>query len=221
MPALNRPVAIVGGNRIPFAKAGGAYAKATTQDMLTATLDGLAARFGLASEAVGLVGGGAVLKSPSDWNLTRESVLGSCLSPTTPCFDLQQACATSLQTSAVVAAKIAAGEIDSGIGCGVDSASDVPISVDEDLRALLLDLNRARTTRQRLALLPRLRPGQLRPRPPRTTEARTGMSMGEHAAITAQAWGLSRTAQDELAAASHHNLAAGYDNGFYDDLVTP
>ncbi len=221
MPALNRPVAIVGGNRIPFAKAGGAYAKATSQDMLTATLDGLAARFGLAGEAVGLVGGGAVLKSPSDWNLTRESVLGSCLSPTTPCFDLQQACATSLQTSAVVAAKIAAGEMDSGIGCGVDSASDVPISVDEDLRALLLELNRARTTRQRLALLPRLRPGQLRPRPPRTTEARTGMSMGEHAAITAQAWGLSRTAQDELAVASHHNLAAGYDNGFYDDLVTP
>jgi acetyl-CoA C-acetyltransferase len=218
--ASSRRAAVVGGNRIPFARAHGPYSRASNQDMLTAALDGLVARFGLADERVGEVVAGAVLKHSRDFNLTREAVLGSRLSPWTPAYDVQQACGTGLEAAVLVANKIALGQIDSGVAGGVDSASDAPIAVSEGLRQTLLELNRAKTLTQRLKAVSRLRPGQVVPEIPRNVEPRTGLSMGEHMAITAAEWDVSREAQDELAAASHHNLAAAYERGFMDDLVT-
>ena len=219
-PALRRAV-VVGGNRIPFARAGGKYARSSNQDMLTAALDGLSARFGLAGEQIGEVAAGAVLKHSKDFNLTREAVLGSALSPETPAYDVQQACATGMETVVGLSNKIRLGQIDSAIAGGVDSASDAPIVVSEPLRHILLDLNRARTPQQKLAAVARLRPGHLAPSAPTTSEPRTGLSMGEHQALTTAAFGISREAQDELALASHQNLAAAYDAGFFDDLLTP
>ncbi len=215
-----RRAAIIGGNRIPFAPSNGAYARASNQDMLTTTLDGLVARFGLAGQVVGEVAAGAVLKHSRDFNLTRESVLGSQLSPSTPAYDVQQACGTGLETVILVANKIALGQVESGIAGGVDSTSDAPIAVNEDLRQTLLALTRAKTPQQRLRALGGLRPQHLVPEVPRNSEPRTGLSMGEHAAITAHEWAITRQAQDELSAASHRNLAAAYDRGFFDDLVT-
>ncbi|MFD9734713.1 acetyl-CoA C-acetyltransferase [Umezawaea sp. NPDC059074] len=214
-------VAVLGGNRIPFARSNGPYATASNQDMLTATLDGLVSRFGLQSERLGEVVAGAVLKHSKDFNLVRESVLGSRLAADTPAYDLQQACGTGLQAVIAVANKIALGQIDSGIAGGVDTTSDAPIGVNEGLRAVLLEFNRTRSTAGRLKLLAKLRPGHLVPDVPRNGEPRTGLSMGEHAAITAKLWDVAREDQDVLAAASHHNLAAAYDRGFFDDLVTP
>ncbi|CCQ46340.1 acetyl-CoA acetyltransferases family protein [Pseudarthrobacter siccitolerans] len=219
-PGLRRAV-VVGGNRIPFARAGGAYAKSSNQDMLTAALDGLIARFGLQDERIGEVAAGAVLKHSRDFNLTREAVLGSALSPETPAYDLQQACATGLETVVGLANKIKLGQIDSGIAGGVDSASDAPVVVSEGLREVILDLNRARSLPQRLQILSRLRPKDLAPLAPGTSEPRTGLSMGEHQALTTSQWKVSREAQDELALNSHRNLAAAYDAGFFDDLITP
>lgn len=216
-----RQAAIIGGNRIPFARSNGPYAHASNQDMLTATLDGLAARFGLQSERLGEVAAGAVLKHSRDFNLTREAVLGSCLDPQTPAYDVQQACGTGLETAVLIANKIALGQVDSGIAGGVDTTSDAPIAVNEGLRQALLQANRARSVAARLAALARIRPGQLVPEIPRNAEPRTGRSMGEHQAITTHEWGISRSDQDELAAASHQKLAAAYDRGFFDDLVTP
>jgi acetyl-CoA C-acetyltransferase len=214
-------VAVVGGNRIPFARSNGPYAHASNQDMLVAALDGLVARFGLAGERLGEVVAGAVLKHSRDFNLTREAVLGSALASDTPAVDIQQACATGLQAVIQVANKIALGRIDAGIGGGVDTTSDAPIAINEDLRQVLLEANRTRSVGGRLKLLGRLRPGQIVPSIPRNAEPRTGMSMGEHAAVTAARWSVSREEQDELAAASHRNLAAAYDRGFFDDLITP
>ncbi|MGN6521683.1 MAG: acetyl-CoA C-acetyltransferase, partial [Actinomycetes bacterium] len=219
--AATRRAAIVGGNRLPFARANSAYAHASNQDLLTAAIDGLVARYGLQGERLGEVVAGAVLKHSRDFNLTREAVLGSALSPATPAYDVQQACGTGLEAAILVANKIALGQIESGVAGGVDTASDAPIAVNEDLRQVLLSLNRARTPVQRLTALARLRPGQLAPAIPRNVEPRTGMSMGEHAAVTAREWGISREEQDELALASHQRLAAAYDRGFFDDLVTP
>ncbi|MDT4938516.1 MAG: acetyl-CoA C-acetyltransferase, partial [Pseudonocardiales bacterium] len=216
-----RRAAIVGGNRIPFARSNGPYAHASNQDMLTATLDGLVARFGLQNKRLGEVAGGAVLKHSRDFNLTRESVLGSQLSPWTPAYDVGQACGTGLETAILVGNKVALGQIESGIAAGVDTTSDAPIAVNEDLRAVLLEVNRARSLGARLKALSGLRPQQLVPSIPANLEPRTGLSMGEHQAITTQEWGITRTAQDELAAASHHHLAAAYERGFFDDLVTP
>jgi acetyl-CoA C-acetyltransferase len=216
-----RRAAIVGGNRIPFARSNGLYARASNQDMLTATLNGLVARFGLQNERLGEVAAGAVLKHSRDFNLTRESVLGSRLSAQTPAYDVQQACGTGLETVILVANKIELGQIDSGVGAGVDTTSDAPIAVNEDLRQVLLAANRARSAGARLKALAGIRPTQLVPAIPVNSEPRTGLSMGEHQAITTIEWGIPREAQDELAAASHRNLAAAYDRGFFDDLITP
>ena len=220
-PQHPRPVYVVGANRIPFARANGPYAHASNQDMLTAALDGLVARCGLAGERVGEVAAGAVLKHSRDFNLTREAVLGSHLSPWTPAYDVQQACGTGLETAILVANKIALGQIECGIAAGVDTASDAPIAVNEGLRQTLLEANRARSVGGRVKALAGLRPGQVVPEIPRNAEPRTGMAMGEHQAVTTATWGISREAQDELAVASHHQLAAAYDRGFFDDLLTP
>jgi acetyl-CoA C-acetyltransferase len=214
-------VAIVGGNRIPFARSNGRYATASNQDMFTAALDGLVSRFGLQDERLGEVAAGAVLKHSRDFNLARESVLGSRLSPETPANDVQQACGTGLQAVFQVANKIALGQIDSGVAGGVDTTSDAPLGLNEDLRQVFLELNRARSVGARLKALTKLRPTQIVPDIPRNAEPRTGLSMGEHAAITAREWGVSREAQDELAAASHQKLAAAYERGFFGDLLTP
>jgi len=221
MAAQTRKAAIVGGNRTPFARANGAYARAGNQDMLTAVLDGLVARFGLQGQQVGEVVAGAVLKHSRDFNLTREAVLGSRLSAATPAYDVQQACGTGLEAAVLVANKIALGQIESGIAGGTDTASDAPIAVNEDLRQVLIRLNGAKTLQQRLAALSGLRPGQLAPEIPRNAEPRTGLAMGDHAAITAAEWEIGRQEQDELALRSHQALAAAYDRGFFDDLVTP
>src|SRR5919204_1885010 len=216
-----RNAAILGGNRIPFARRDREYARASNQDMLTAALDGLIARFGLQDERLGEVAGGGVLKRSRDFNLTRECVLGSALSPETPAYDVQQACGTSLETTIHIANKIALGQIESGIAGGADTTSDAPIELNEDLRRLLLDLNRTRSTTGRLGLLGRLRPGQVVPATPRNEEPRTGLSMGEHQAISTRRWGITREDQDEIAVESHRRLAAAYDRGFFDDLITP
>jgi acetyl-CoA C-acetyltransferase len=216
-----RDAVVIGGNRIPFARSNSAYANASNSDMLTATLDGLVARFGLAGQRVGEVAGGAVLKHARDFNLVREAVLGSALSADTPAFDVQKACDTSLEATLAIANKIRLGQIDAGIGCGVDTTSDAPVAVNEDLRKVLMQANRAKGPLDYVKLLGQLRPDQIVPEIPRNAEARTGMAMGEHQAITTAEWGISREAQDELAVTSHRNLAAAYDRGFFDDLVTP
>ncbi|ORB80579.1 MULTISPECIES: acetyl-CoA C-acetyltransferase [Mycobacterium avium complex (MAC)] len=218
--AQRRPVAVLGGNRIPFARSDGAYAEASNQDMLTAALEGLVDRFGLAGERLGVVVGGAVLKHSRDFNLTRECVLGSQLSSYTPAFDLQQACGTGLQAAVAAAEGIAAGRYDVAAAGGVDTTSDAPIGLGDNLRRTLLKLRRAKSNVQRLKLVGTL-PATLGVEIPVNSEPRTGLSMGEHQAITAKQMGITRVAQDELAAASHRNMAAAYDRGFFDDLVTP
>ncbi|HUG86767.1 MAG TPA: acetyl-CoA C-acetyltransferase [Euzebya sp.] len=212
---------IVGGNRIPFARSDGAYAIASNSDMLTTTLDGLVARFGLAGQRLGEVAGGAVLKHARDFNLVRESVLGSALSPETPAFDISKACDTSIEATVAVANKIRLGQIEAGIACGVDTTSDAPVALNEDLRNVLMQANRATRPLDYIKLLGDLRPRQIVPEIPRNAEARTGMSMGEHQAITTEQWGISQQAQDELAIRSHDNLHAAYERGFFNDLVTP
>jgi acetyl-CoA C-acetyltransferase len=217
----SRHAAVLGGNRIPFARSNGAYAQASNQDMLTAALDGLVARFSLQGERLGEMAAGAVLKHSRDFNLTRECILGSALAAQTPAYDVQQACGTGLETTIHVANKITLGQIECGIAGGVDTTSDAPIEINEDLREVLLELNRTKSTAGRLKLLTRLRPGQVVPELPRNEEPRTGLSMGEHQAISTRKWGISRQDQDEFAAESHRKLAAAYDRGFFTDLVTP
>ena len=216
-----RRVAILGGNRIPFARSNGAYSTASNQAMLTVALEGLIERYRLHGLRLGEVVAGAVLKHSRDMNLTRECVLGSRLSPQTPAYDIQQACGTGLEAALLVANKIALGQIDCGVAGGVDTTSDAPIAVNEGLRHILLQANRGKSLGERLKPLLKLRPHHLKPEFPRNGEPRTGLSMGEHCERMAQTWRISRAEQDELALLSHQKLAAAYAEGWQEDLLTP
>jgi acetyl-CoA C-acetyltransferase len=220
MTSSTRRVAVLGGNRIPFARSNTVYADASNQEMLTAAIDGLVARFGLEGERLGEVVAGAVLKHARDFNLTRESVLGSRLSAETPATDIQEACGTGLQAAIQVANKIALGQIDVGIAGGTDTTSDAPVAISDKLRKKLMKVNAARDTKGKLTALGRIRPGDIGLEIPQNGEPRTRLSMGEHAALTALEWRITREAQDELAASSHHKMAAAYDRGFFDDQIT-
>ncbi|MFO6269340.1 acetyl-CoA C-acyltransferase, partial [Pseudomonas aeruginosa] len=201
-----RRVAIVGGNRIPFARSNTVYATASNQEMLTSALEGLVERYNLHGERLGEVVAGAVLKHSRDFNLTRECVLGSRLAPETPAYDIQQACGTGLEAAILVANKIALGQIDSGIAGGVDTTSDAPIGVNEGLRKILLEANRGKSNLDKLKSLLKIRPRHVVPAIPRNGEPRTGLSMGESCELMAQTWQIPRDEQDRLAFESHHKL---------------
>ncbi|MGC8517509.1 MAG: acetyl-CoA C-acetyltransferase [Steroidobacteraceae bacterium] len=216
-----RRVAIVGGVRIPFARAHGAYASVGNPEMLTAVLRALVQRCRLEGKRLGDVAAGAVLKHSKDFNLTRESVLSSGLDPQTPGLDLQRACGTSLEAAIAIGNKIALGQIDSGIAAGVDTISDPPVVYPRAYQRVLLASYRGRSLGERLAPWLRLRPRHFKPVFPTVAEPRTGLSMGESAELMVQRWRLGREAQDQLAYQSHCNAAAAWREGFYDDLVEP
>ncbi|MBG4631987.1 acetyl-CoA C-acetyltransferase [Pseudomonas aeruginosa] len=216
-----RRVAIVGGNRIPFARSNTVYATASNQEMLTSALEGLVERYNLHGERLGEVVAGAVLKHSRDFNLTRECVLGSRLAPETPAYDIQQACGTGLEAAILVANKIALGQIDSGIAGGVDTTSAAPIGINEGLRKILLEANRGKSNLDKLKSLLKIRPRHVVPAIPRNGEPRTGLSMGESCELMAQTWQIPRDEQDRLAFESHHKLAAAYEEGWQNDLMTP
>jgi acetyl-CoA C-acetyltransferase len=216
-----RRVAILGGSRIPFARAMGAYATAGNQEMLTAALSGVVERFDLRGVRLGEVAAGAVLKHSSQWNLARESALGSGLAAETPALDLQRACGTSLEAAILVGNKIALGQIDAGIAAGVDTISDAPIVYARPYQQLLLESARGRTLGARLKPWLRLRPSHFKPVAPAVNEPRTGLSMGESCERMAQQWGITRAEQDALACDSHQRATAAYAAGFYRDLVVP
>ena len=214
-------VAILGGVRIPMARAGTAYALASNQDMLTAAFKGLVEKFSLKGEKLGEVAAGAVIKHSRDWNLARESMLGAGLHPDTPAYDLQRACGTSLSAVAQLANRIAAGEIDCAIAGGADSASDVPLGYRRNLQQAVLKLARSRSSWEKVRTIGSLRPRDLAPSHPGIAEPRTGLSMGEHCEEMAKEWQIGRREQDELALASHRNAAAAWQAGFFKDLVVP
>src|SRR5690606_8948860 len=216
-----RRVAIVGGTRIPFARAHGAYARVGNQEMLTAALRGLVERQSLAGVRLGDVIAGAVLKHSKDFNLVRECVLSSGLDPQTPGLDIQRACGTSLEAAILVANKIALGQIDAGIAAGVDTISDPPVVFPASYRELLLASYRGRSFWQKFRPWLGLRPRHFKPAMPGVIEPRTGLSMGQSCELMAKTWKISRQEQDELAAQSHIRAAASWQAGFHDDLVVP
>lgn len=218
MPQI-RPVAVLGGVRIPFCRQNTAYADVGNLGMSVRTLGALVERFGLHGQQLGEVAMGAVIKHSSDWNLGREAAMSSGLSPLTPGITLQRACGTSLDSIITIANKIAVGQIQAGIGGGSDTTSDVPIVYGQKLRRRLLRAAGAKTTRDKLAAFRGFRVGELKPDFPGVAEPRTGKSMGAHCEDMAKEWNISRDSQDELAVASHHKLAAAYERGFFNDLV--
>lgn len=217
----SRKVAIVGYNRIPFARNNTAYTEASNLDMMTAALNGLIDRYHLQGKLLGEVAGGAVIKSSLDLNLMREVVLSTSLDPRTPACDIQQACDTGIESAVYIANKIALGQIDVGIAGGVDSTSNVPLLYGERIRKIFLAARRAKTTGQRLKQFLKIRLKDFTPVPPVNEEPRTGLSMGGHTEYTTKYYGITREAQDQLALESHQKMAKAYERGFFNDMITP
>ncbi len=215
-----RPVAVLGGARIPFCRQNTAYSDVGNLGLSVRTLGALVEKFGLQGKQLGEVAMGAVIKHSSDWNLGREATLSSGLSPLTPGITLQRACGTSLDSIMLVANKISAGQIEVGIGGGSDTTSDVPIVYGQALRRRLLSVAAAKTTMDKLTRFTNgfsLR--ELKPEFPGVAEPRTGKAMGDHCEDMAKEWQIPRDAQDAWALSSHQKLAAAYERGFFDDLV--
>lgn len=221
MTNLIRPVAIVGSTRIPFCRSNSAYADLTNLDMLTTVLKGIVEKYQLQNEQLGEVNAGAVINHSRDWNLAREAVLGSGLSPMTPATTLQQACGTSLQATMIAAAKIASGQIDCAIAAGSDTTSDAPIVFGKKISKRFIKLSKARSFAAKLGAFKGFGFSEMAPVVPSVNEPRTLLSMGQHAELMAKEWQIGREEQDLLALTSHQNAAAAYDAGFYDDLITP
>jgi len=214
-----KPVAIVGGLRIPFCRSNTAYSELSNKQMLTTVLNGMVERFALHGELIGEVNAGAVITHSRDWNLAREVVLSTALSASSPGVTMQQACGTSLQAAMMAAAKIATGQIDSAIAAGSDTVSDVPIVFNNKFSRRLVSLGKARNLKSKLAVFKGLKPRELAPVPPSVNEPRTLMSMGQHCELMAKTWNVSRAEQDQLTLQSHKNASAAYDAGFFDELI--
>lgn len=221
MNRLSRKVAVIGYNRIPFARHNTFYSSASNQDMMVAALNGLIERYRLHGKLIGEVAGGAVVKHSREFNLMRECVMSTSLDPATPACDLQQACDTGIEAAIYIANKIALGQIDVGICGGVDSTSNVPLVIREPLRKSLLEARRARSTGERIGKLLKIRLKDFVPEAPGIDEPRTGLSMGGHTEITARHYGISRAEQDAFALQSHLKMAKAYDEGFFNDMLTP
>jgi len=214
-------VAIIGSQRIPFVRSFREYSRTTNQEMLVATIEGLVKKFSLSGMRLGDVSLGAVMTSSIEWNLAREVVLGTSLDPHTSAFNIQRACGTSLEAANLIALKIAAGQIESGIAGGCDSNSDLPVMLQRSLSWKLIDINQARSLSERIGKFLRIRPRDLKPAYPGIVEPRTGLSMGQHTEKMVKEWKVSRSEQDEMAYESHMKAAAAYHEGFYADLVMP
>lgn len=219
MATTMKPVAIVGGLRIPFCRSNSAYSDLSNKQMLSTVLNGMVERYALQGQMIGEVNAGAVITHPRDWNLAREVVLSTALSPSTPGLTMQQACGTSLQAAMTAAAKIASGQIESAIAAGSDTVSDVPIVFNNKFSKRLVSLGKARSAMAKLAVFKGFGPKELAPVAPSVNEPRTFMSMGQHCELMAKTWGVSRQAQDELALQSHQKASAAYNAGFFDDLL--
>ena len=214
-------VGIVGGLRIPFVRSFREYTRTTNQEMLAATLDALVNRFHLSGKRLGDVSLGAVMTSSLEWNLAREVVLGCGLDPHTPAFNVQRACGTSLETANLLALKIAAGQIESGIAGGCDTNSDLPVMLQRRLAWKLIDINQAKSFGERLSRILKIRPADLKPAYPGIVEPRTKLSMGQHTERMVKEWGVTQAEQDQLAFESHVKASRAYEEGFYNDLVVP
>ena len=214
-----RKIAIIGGSRIPFCRSNTLYAEQTNLDMLTAAIQGVVDRFGLDGKQIDQVLAGAVTSHSKDWNLAREAVLSTTLSPLTSGITMQQACGTSLQAALMAGGQIAAGQIECAIVGGADTTSDAPIVFQRRFAQRLIKLGKARSFGQKLRVFKGFSPGELAPQPPRNGEPRTGLSMGQHCERMAKEWDIPRDEQDVLTLESHQKAAAAWESGFFDDLV--
>ncbi len=217
-PKVDR-VAIVSGLRTPFAKQASHYRGINAIELGKMVVNELMIKTELDPKLIERVVFGQVVILPEAPNIAREIVLGTPMNVRTDAYSVSRACATSFQSIASLAESIMVGDVSVGIAGGADSSSVVPIGVSKKLALSLVDLQKAKTFGQKMAILKGLRPKDLLPVPPAIKEYSTGLTMGQNAEQMARDRGISREEQDALAHRSHTLAAKAWQQGKLDDEV--
>jgi acetyl-CoA acetyltransferase family protein len=220
MTTANR-VAIVGGRRTPFVKAGTAFKDLSQLQLSAHAVRGLLERFPLDPAKIDLLVWGRVLHDPLLSNLAREIVFDLGLPASIRAWLVSNNCITSLHAAVDVMDAIAAGRAEIGIAGGVESMSSPPVLFGREASRLFIEAGMAKGTGERLKALARLRPRHFRPHPLSFKEPSTGLTMGEHGELTAQQWGITRQEQDEIALRSHLRAAAATADGRLSAEIAP
>ncbi len=214
-------VAIVGGMRTPFVKAGTLFRDTSALKLSSHAVRGLLNRYGVDGDKIDRLVWGRVVHDPRISNLAREIVFDLKLPAKIHADMVSNNCITAIHAMLGVADAIRSGRAEIGIAGGVDSMSRPPILFGREATQIFMELNAAKSTGDRLKALIKLRPGHFKPHPPSVKEPSTGLTMGEHAEITAKQWGIGREEQDELAMRSHQRAAAATADGRMMDEIHP
>lgn len=211
--SLPRRVAIVGGARTPFAKAGAQLKSQSGLDLATHALNGALAKCAIDPDAVDELAFGSVVLDPSIPHLAREINFKSALPADVRAVTLVDNCITGTSAIQSVYRSIALGQADTGIAGGVESMSNPPVMFKPAARKIFLDASRSRAMLDRVKIFSRLRPQHLTPWLFGVAEPSTGLSMGEHTELTVKEWQIDRVTQDEIACRSHKNAHAATVDG--------
>jgi acetyl-CoA acetyltransferase family protein len=214
-------VAIVGGARTPFVKAGTVFRKCTPLELGTHAVNGLLEKQDLDPDLVDHLVYGIVVVDARVPHLAREVVFSSQLPTSTRAITITDNCITSNTGIAMTYDAILSGRTEIGIAGGVDSVSNPSLLWSRRATRVFVDLAGAKSFPDKLKLFGHLRPSDLKPRSPGVKEPSTGLSMGEHTEIMVKEWGISRVEQDEIAYHSHMNAAAATEDGRLPAEIVP
>jgi acetyl-CoA acetyltransferase family protein len=206
-------VAVIGGTRTPFAKAGTAFKRHSALDLAVHAVNGLMEKQELDPQAVDELVFGILLVDPRIPHLAREVVLASRLPAKVRALTITDNCITSLSGAALIADSILAGRAEVGIAGGVESLSNMPLLFNRRASRIFLDGASAKSLSQKMKLYLKLRPRDLTPKLPGIREPSTGLSMGEHCELMVKEWQIPRREQDQIAYRSHMNAHAATQDG--------
>ena len=199
----NRRVAIIEGFRTPFTRVFTDFREMTAIDLAKVCLAELVNRTEIDPHEIDEIAMGISIPKPSTTNLARIAALGIGLPKTIHAYHMQLACASSILTTAHVAMSIMTGNADVGIAGGAESMSDVPITVTESFRRVLLEAQTKKTPEEQMFTIGQVRLSDMIPPPLPLAEAYTGLTMGEHTELMVKEWGITREEQDDYAARTH------------------
>jgi len=206
-------VAIMGGARTPFVKAGTVFKQYSALDLAVHSVNGLLEKQTLDPASVDELVYGIVVLDPRISHLAREVVFSSMLPPEVKALTVTNNCITGTSAIASIYDSIIAGRAEVGIAGGVESMSNPAVLFNKRASRIFLDAIKAKTVGAKLRQVMKLRPSDLKPTAPDIEEPSTGLSMGEHTELMVKEWKIPRDEQDEIAYRSHMNAHRATEDG--------
>ncbi|MFQ6023958.1 MAG: acetyl-CoA C-acyltransferase [Acidiferrobacterales bacterium] len=206
-------VAVIGGARTPFAKAGTVFKKYSALQLGVHAVNGLLEKQDLDPQSVDELVYGIVIADPRLPHFAREVNFSSRLPPSVRALTVTDNCITGTSAITAIYDSIVAGRAEVGIAGGVESMSNTALIFNESASRIFLEAAAAKSFGGRLTQFLKLRPWHFKPRAPAIAEPSTGLSMGEHTELMVKEWRVSREEQDEFAYRSHMKAHAATEDG--------